>query len=82
VLGRLKGFDAVDMHQRAKHDSVLLRVGNRDSCLGDRHVFGVTELMDFAIRQANLKRLERLPVDQVLNRFHVQTVKCTTVDNE
>jgi hypothetical protein len=82
VLGRLKGFDAVDMDQRAKYDSVLLRVCDRDSCLGDRHVFGVANLMDFAIRQSKLKRFERLPVEQVLNRFHIHTAKCTTVDTE
>jgi len=82
VLGRLKGFNAVDVNQRAMHHPIGFRVGNRDSRFGDRHVFGVPYLMDFAVRKPQDERLERLAPQPFSNRFHVHAIKCTTVDNE
>lgn len=82
MLGRLQGFNAVDMHQRTMHGPIGFRVGDDNSRLGERDVFRVPDFVAFAVRQPNHKRLERLSPQPFSNRFHVHTIKCTTVDSE
>lgn len=74
-LRGLHCVDTIDMDQRAENNPIDLWVRNRHPGLGDGHVFWMPHLMSFAVGYANFKRLEGLPMEQVLNGFHVHIAK-------
>ena len=78
MLGSLKRRDAVDVNQRAMHRPVSFRVNDDDAVLAECDVFGVANLMHFAVRQPNLERLERGALQPFSNHFHVHAIKCIT----
>ncbi|MGH7139007.1 MAG: hypothetical protein ACREHD_24950 [Pirellulales bacterium] len=81
-LGHLKRGNAVDVNQRAMHRPISFGVNDDDAVFAERYVFGVTDLMDFAVRQAQLEWLKRSAVQPFANRFHVHTANSTTGDSE
>jgi hypothetical protein len=72
------------MLQIANHHPVCLGVWIHDGqpCPAESSVFRVANLVDFAVRHAQLERLERLPTQQCLNRFGVHIVKGNTENGE
>ena len=82
MLGGLQSRDAIDVNQGAMHGTVGFGVNDDDAVFAKRHVFRMTHLMDFAIRQAQLERLKRGAVQPFTNRFHVHTGKSTTRETQ
>ena len=80
MLGRLQGFDRVDMDQRAMYGAVDFGVADDDAAFENHDVFRVAYLMLFAVGKPHDERFKRPPAQPFLNRFHIHTAKCTTRD--
>lgn len=78
VLGGLQGFNAVDMNQRTMYGAIGFREADDDAAFENHDVFGVADLVLFAVGKPHDKRLKRPPAQPFLNRFHVHAVKCTS----
>ena len=78
VLGSLQGFNGVDVNQRAMYGAVAFRIADDDSALENHDVFGMPNLMCFAVEKPKRKRLKGPTVYPFQNRFHVHTDKFTT----
>lgn len=82
MLGRLQGFNAVDMNQRTMYGAIGFREADDDAAFENHDVFGVANLVLFAVGKPHDKRLERPPAQPFSNCFHVHTVKSITGENE
>lgn len=82
MLSTLQSRDAIDVNQGAMNGTIRFGVNEYDAVFAERHVFRVPDLMDFAIRQPQFKRLKGGAVQPFTNRFHVHAVQLTPKDNE
>ena len=78
MLGRLQCFNRVDMYQRTMYGAVGFRIADDDSAFENHDVFGVPNLVYFAVGKPKRKRLKGPTVYPFQNRFHVHTDKPIT----
>lgn len=81
MLGRLQGFNRVDVYQRTMHGSIIFGVPDDDAAFESHHVFRVAHFMALAVGKPHTERLKRPTVNPFKNRFHVHATKFTTGDS-